>query len=175
MSHEKFSLPDHMEASIREALLKLKHCDGYTDRALSSMVPGASRATINKLTSDETFLHAPQALGIVYALASALWEEGNTRLVDVMKPQDVVFATRETAHLAADGRPDEALKGHNAWTDWYRAFKSQDAEAMAQVRERLRDLEKAAENEEALIRQNGSGATQVTLRGDGAAGEPATP
>ncbi len=162
-----FDQPHHLIDQCREALLKVKHSDGWTDQALADLVAGMSRATVNSLTSDETRLGGPNALGYYLSLAKELWSRGNSRLVDVIRPPGVYDAYREPSHRPNGEIDDEVGDGMEALSRLRVGYNAGDPESMAEARKELRMVEERAEQEEAQLRERMAGATTLEVPGDG--------
>lgn len=165
MPQPKFSLPQHHIEQAQEALLAVKQLDGWTDEALGDLI-GVSRQKINQLCNDWTRLASDtSALGIIDALRAELWKRGNTRMVEYLRPEGVVFATRENGLDANAVIDDECADGQEALAKARCAHRAGDPNGIAEAREKLRSVEKRIEKEEALLRQRVSGATVLRRTG----------
>jgi len=158
-----FDQPHHLIEKCKKALLEVKHQDQWTDQALADLVAGMERSTVNALTSREERLAGPNALGYYLALAKELWERGNSRLVDVIRPPGIYDAHRNPSHRPDGKIEDEVADGTEALTRLRVAYNSGDPEAMSDARKEMRMVEERAEQEEARLRETISGATELTV------------
>jgi hypothetical protein len=164
--------PSHQQQRAHDALLKLHYADGWKVKTLAGFAQCSTR-TMYQL------LEEPSSIKLTYVdnLRTALAERDNYRLFDYLLPRGIVMARTEVTSDADGCVDDEIGDLSEAVTDLRRAKKRNDADAMAEARARIRQIERRLEDEEEIVRQAESGATVVHVspgRGDGAS-EPKAP